>query len=242
MKKQQMEQMTAAQPDVTGIVLAGGVSRRMGCDKALLPVGGASSIERTAKSLGEVCTDVLLSINDSRLYGFLGLRSVKDIFTGQGPMAGLHACLTVSHTAWNAVVACDMPFARAGTIQALLRIAAGNAVINESAATDIGVIPDLRLAAAAAGAKAPLDAVIPVVEGKPQPLLALYNRVVLASLENRLRRSELRLMDWLKELKVLYIPVEDLSRLAGREAARDLFNMNRPEDYVKACLWAEERE
>ena len=240
MKKQQREQMAHAELNITGIVLAGGVSRRMGSDKALLSVGGVSSIERTAQSLGEVCTEVLLSINDSRPYDFLGLRAVKDIFTGQGPMAGLHACLTVSHTAWNAVVACDMPFARADIIQALLRIEAGSAVIDDSGATDIEVTPDFWLNTARP--KARLDAVIPVVEGKPQPLLALYNQVVLASLEDRLRRNELRLMDWLRELKVLYIPVEDLSRLAGRETARDLFNMNQPEDYVTACLWAEERE
>lgn len=229
MEKLQIKRAFAAVPGTTGIVLAGGASRRMGCDKAMLPVGGVASIERTALSLGEVCDEVLLSLNDPKPYGFLGLRSVRDIFTGKGPMAGLHACLSASRSAWNAVVACDMPFVTADIIQVLLRIAAEDPLTPESG---------IRVRTMARHDDvAPRDAVVPVMDGKPQPLLAVYHLDVCTSLEDRLRRNELRMMDWLSDLNVLYIPVEELARLTGIDAARGLFNMNQPEDYETACQW-----
>lgn len=224
--------------EVTGIVLSGGSSRRMGRDKAMLPVGGASSIERSAQSLGVVCREVLISISTPKPYDFMGLRSVKDIYTGKGPMAGLHACLNMSQTDWNMVVACDMPFVSVEAVQALLQIAA-EAVgrVSESEPTGENLAHDVR---AETSDRPRLDAVLPVVEGKAQPLFALYHRDVQTSLASCLSRNELRMMDWLTQLHVMYVPVEQLSRLLGREATRDLFNMNRPEDYTIACQWAEE--
>lgn len=224
--------------EVTGIVLSGGSSRRMGRDKAMLPVGGASSIERTAHSLGAVCSEVLISISTPKPYDFVGLRSVQDIYTGKGPMAGLHACLNMSQTPWNMVLACDMPFVSAEVIQALVQIAAE--VVGrdrESEPTGENLEHHAR---AEMSERAQLDAVLPVVEGKAQPMCALYHRDVQTSLASCLSRNELRMMDWLSQLHVLYVPVEHLSRLVGREASRDLFNMNRPEDYATACQWAEE--
>lgn len=234
MEKLQTEQALTAPLDATGIVLAGGASRRMGCDKALLAVGGVASIERVALRLREVCNKVLLSLNDPRPYSFLGLQPVRDIYTGKGPMAGLHACLSVSYTTWNAVAASDMPLVTADIIRALLRIATDGPLKPE---------PEVLGGTIVQHADAALhDAVIPIMDGKPQPLLAVYHRDVCSSLDYRLRRNELRMMDWLNDLNVLYVPVEELSRLTGTEAAKGLFNMNRPEDFETASKWVVERE
>ncbi|WP_422658646.1 molybdenum cofactor guanylyltransferase [Paenibacillus sp. EC2-1] len=224
--------------DLTGIVLSGGSSRRMGRDKAMLPVGSVTSIERTALSLRAVCREVLISISNPKSYEFLGLRTVRDIYIGKGPMAGLHACLNRSETAWNMVVACDMPFVSAETMQALIQIAAGDMTRETEVEKTRADLPhDLRDEAVG---RTELDAVIPVVGGKAQPLFALYHRDVQTSLANCLSRNELRMMDWLAQLHVLYVPVGDLSQRVGRETTRDLFNMNEPEDYVTACKWVED--
>ncbi|MFC7678635.1 molybdenum cofactor guanylyltransferase [Paenibacillus sp. GCM10028914] len=219
-------------PILTGIILAGGSSRRMGCDKAMLPVGGVSSIKRAQRCLEEVCDEVLISVNTSNPYDFTGLRTVEDMYTGKGPMAGLHACLRASRTEWNVVAACDMPFVSTAIIHGLLReVSSSGGKVSKSGSTG-----------EAKSDETPLNAVIPVMDGQIQPLLALYHRDVLASLENRLKRNELRMKEWLGDLNILYISVEELSRLTGRSADRDLFNMNRPEDYEIACRWAEQLE
>lgn len=230
--------ITGVPMDLTGIVLSGGSSRRMGRDKAMLPVGRVTSIERTALSLRAVCKEVLISISIPKPYEFLGLRTVRDIYIGKGPMAGLHACLNRSETAWNLVVACDMPFVSAETMRALIQIAAGDMTRETEVEKERADLPqDVR---AETVGRTELDAIIPVVGGKAQPLFALYHRDVQTSLANCLSRNELRMMNWLAQLHVLYVPVEDLSQLVGRETTRDLFNMNRPEDYVTACKWVEE--
>lgn len=229
--------VTGVPMDLTGIVLSGGSSRRMGRDKAMLSVGSVTSIERTVLSLRTVCKEVLISISNPKPYDFLGLKTVKDIYIGKGPMAGLHACLNKTETAWNMVVACDMPFVSSATMRALIQIAAGDMTRETEVEKARAELPDdLR----AESGRTELDAVMPVVGGKPQPLFALYHRDVQTSLANCLSRDELRMMDWLAQLHVLYVPVEDLSQLVGRETIRDLFNMNGPEDYVTACKWVEE--
>ena len=202
--------------EVTGILLAGGQSSRMGTDKALLPVQGSASIERAAEALKTVCSRVLLAAREASRYEFLGLEQAADHFPGKGPMAGLHAGLTASQTEWNAAAACDMPLVTGDMIKALVQAA----------------IQAERQEGGAAMQVKPLEAVIPVLDGRPQPLLAVYRRSVQHSLEQCLGRGELRLMFWLRSLNALYVPAETLFA-----DGRGLYNMNNPADYETVlCL------
>lgn len=95
---------------VTGILLAGGQSSRMGTDKALLNVNGETVIERIVRLMSPSASNIIISVNDDEKYAFLGKEVVHDRYPGQGPLSGLHAGLQAAATPWSIIAACDMPF------------------------------------------------------------------------------------------------------------------------------------
>lgn len=109
--------MSIPRDSITGLVLAGGLGRRMsadgaGTDKGLVPFRGrpmvAHAIERLAPQVGAL----LLNVNgDARAYAGFGLPIVPDTVGGfAGPLAGLHAGLGAATTEWVVTVPCDSPF------------------------------------------------------------------------------------------------------------------------------------
>ena len=78
---------------LTGIVLAGGASRRMGRDKAFLDLDGRPLIEVVIERIAQVCAEVLVVAGDARPYAGLGVPVVEDRFRGVGVLGGLHAGL-----------------------------------------------------------------------------------------------------------------------------------------------------
>lgn len=94
---------------ITGIILSGGLSIRMGTDKALLRIAGKTIIERTRNLMLNIFENVLLSTNDFESYRFLGLPMVADIYKNHGPLSGIHAALVSSATVKNFFLSCDLP-------------------------------------------------------------------------------------------------------------------------------------
>lgn len=101
------------------IILAGGGSRRMGRDKALIPVRGKPVIERILQRL-RGWGDPLVVTHRPEAYRYLGVSLVSDLFPGKGPLAGIHAGLAYSRHRINLVVACDMPFVSRAVADLLL--------------------------------------------------------------------------------------------------------------------------
>jgi molybdopterin-guanine dinucleotide biosynthesis protein A len=94
---------------ITGIILAGGKSRRMGTEKGLLKLGDKHMIEYAIEVLKKVCDQILL-IENSNAYHFLGYSVYPDIFPNSGPMGGIYTGLVNSKNNLNLVLSCDMPF------------------------------------------------------------------------------------------------------------------------------------
>lgn len=94
--------------ELTGLVLAGGRSRRMGTDKALLELDGRPLLWRVAEQLGEVCPRVIVAAG-SRPLPPLPWERVADRVAGAGPLAGIIGGLGVTTTPLLAVAAVDMP-------------------------------------------------------------------------------------------------------------------------------------
>ena len=88
------------------VILAGGLSRRMGRCKAMLPIDGQSMLLRTLGQLSDF-DSVLLSCNDMALTE--GFRAVADLFPDSGPLAGIHAALTATEKDALFTVPCDLP-------------------------------------------------------------------------------------------------------------------------------------
>jgi molybdenum cofactor guanylyltransferase len=105
--------------EVTGVVLAGGMSTRMGRDKALLMLEGKPFIQHVAEALQEVFPEVLISANTSA-YDFLGLPIVNDLHRDCGPLGGMHAALAAVKSPYIFVAPCDIPRLHPAIIATLL--------------------------------------------------------------------------------------------------------------------------
>lgn len=170
-------------PHVSGVILAGGKSRRMGgSPKALIPFGERPLIQHIVETLGTVLPDCLLVTNSPELYGFLGLPMVGDVFPGGASLGGIYSGLAEVPGAAALCVACDMPFLSAGLI-AYLAARAGEA-----------------------------DVVIPEAAGELQPLHAVYGKACLPPMERRLRAGQLKVIGFFEEVRVLRIPEETVAR------------------------------
>jgi molybdenum cofactor guanylyltransferase len=101
-----------------GFVLVGGESSRMGRDKALLEFEGSTVAARIAECVRSVAGSVTL-IGPPERYRHLGYNIIPDRVSGFGPIGGVHTALESTHSEWNLIVACDMPFITARLLEDL---------------------------------------------------------------------------------------------------------------------------
>ena len=106
--------------DITGIILAGGKSKRMGLNKSFLKVGEVTMIERTTELMKSLFDRVILITNTPDEYKFLGIEMFEDIYKNVGPLAGIHSGLSHSNTDKNFIISCDMPFVDEGVIEFII--------------------------------------------------------------------------------------------------------------------------
>lgn len=142
---------------VTGVILAGGASGRMGSNKALLPQNGSRFIEGIYQTLDELFEEVIVVTNSPDQYAFLPCRKVPDLYPGKGVLAGIHSGLVHSETDAIFTVACDMPSLNADLIRHLCSLSGG------------------------------VDMVISSTERGFEPLHALYSKGCLTALEELLQ-------------------------------------------------------
>ena len=95
--------------DLTGIILAGGKSSRMGVNKSFFKLGNQTIIERITVLMKSIFKEVIIITNTPAEYAFLQLPLYEDIFKGKGPLGGIHSGLTYSKTEKNFVSSCDIP-------------------------------------------------------------------------------------------------------------------------------------
>ncbi len=165
---------------VSGLLLAGGPSLRMGTNKALLVVRDRPMVEVAAKLLQSLFDEVLLSANAPEPYGFLGLRTVADRFPGCGPLAGIHAGLSAGSHSRALAVACDMPFLHAPLLKLISTVA-----------------PDAEV-------------VVPRLGGELQPLCAVYARSCLEPIEEQLRSGDYKVANLFHRVRVREITPDEL--------------------------------
>lgn len=108
----------------SGIILAGGASRRMGVDKATLTLNGETLLARAVRLMSEVTAEVLV-VGRAEQETMAGVRYVPDDIENAGPLGGILSGLRRSTCQYAAVAACDMPFLRVEVIRLLLRRADG---------------------------------------------------------------------------------------------------------------------
>lgn len=95
--------------DVTGIILAGGKSSRMGTDKGLQQLCGKPLIYYAIQALSGLCNKIIISTSSNEYKSF-GYKTIADEIPGIGPMGGIFSALKQSRTEKNLVLSCDLPF------------------------------------------------------------------------------------------------------------------------------------
>ena len=100
--------------NITGIILAGGKSRRLGRDKALEKIGDCRIVDRVISAISSVCQEIIVVGNNIDRKDQLKLGDdicfVTDLYSDKGSLGGLYSGLKASQTDWNFLFACDMPF------------------------------------------------------------------------------------------------------------------------------------
>jgi len=122
-----MKRSSPAVGSPLGAILAGGRSRRMGADKALVPIGGVPMIERVAAALQVVLDEMVIVGRDESLAGIPAIPDLRP--RPRGPLAGLATAL--HHAAGRPVllVAVDQPLVQSATLQGLVDLLGEEAVI-----------------------------------------------------------------------------------------------------------------
>jgi molybdopterin-guanine dinucleotide biosynthesis protein A len=106
---------------LTIILQAGGMSTRMGEDKALLPFLGIPLVERLRDRFWVLNSEILVICNDFSRYEYLGLPLHRDVIPGRGALGGLLTALTITETPYLGLIAADMPFASPDLLVHLLK-------------------------------------------------------------------------------------------------------------------------
>ncbi len=95
--------------DITGVILAGGKSIRMGEDKAFLTIQGKTVIEFLYRKMTLVFERVAIIANEPEKFRFLHSEIYSDVYPNMGPLSGMHSALVHSATQRVFVIPCDAP-------------------------------------------------------------------------------------------------------------------------------------
>ncbi len=199
---------------LSGFVLAGGESSRMGRDKALLELGGVPLIGRAARLLEAVVgpPTVIGRATDAANYEAQGLRFLADDFPGAGPLGGISTALRHSPHAWNLVIGCDLPYLTADWLAYLVGRALGSRT----------------------------DVLLPQSESGLEPLCAMYHKRCEPVISRALADGKRKITTSLAGLQVEMIT---LAEWKGFDSDGRLFkNMNTPADYAEAQAYFGEPE
>lgn len=104
---------------LSGYVFAGGKSRRMGTDKALLKIDNQPVMQRMIDIIKPFCNDIAIS-GQNEDYLIFELEMIPDVYSGCGPVSGIFSCLQHSKTDWNLIISVDVPFVNAEFIRFLI--------------------------------------------------------------------------------------------------------------------------
>ncbi len=196
------------------LILAAGASTRLNQDKVWLELDGQPLVERVARRMLPLVSEIIFSTNRPRQFEALvsalpvPARTVADHYLAAGPLAGLHAGLSVARYDLMLVVAVDMPFVNPELVRYLAELTSD------------------------------VDAVVPQVPnqdtGQPElePLHAIYRRTCLPVIEECLASGRRRVGSFLPQVRVRDVSAEEI-RLRDPQF-RSFANVNTPQDWAAA--------
>ncbi|MDY6877208.1 MAG: molybdenum cofactor guanylyltransferase [Chloroflexota bacterium] len=110
-------------PTLSGVILAGGKSTRLGRDKILVELEGQPLIARILDVLAQLTGDLIVVTSMAPRLFPPSVRVVADRYVGAGVLAGVHAGLLAARKELALVVACDMPFLNLDLLRHVIALA-----------------------------------------------------------------------------------------------------------------------
>jgi molybdopterin-guanine dinucleotide biosynthesis protein A len=200
---------------VTGIVLAGGKSRRMRRHKLFLEAGGVPLFERVYWVLNRIFTDIIVVANTPEWFQSYDVRVIPDVLPGRGALGGLYTGLKYASSDPSFCFAADMPFLNARLIRYMIE------------KRDEG------------------DVIIPRTSDGLQPLHAIYSKKCLKPMENLLSRGNLKIIDFFMEVTVIYISEGEILNydpmLLSFLNVNTKEDLRRAENLLTSAPWMESR-
>jgi len=185
---------------LTGIILSGGKSVRMGRDKAFIEIDGIPIIQRIYDIFQKIFTEIIIVTNQKEFYSGFKAKIVSDLIINNGALGGLYTGLFFSSNPYSFCVACDMPFLKESMIQYLIKQA------NE------------------------YDVIVPRTEDGLQPLHAVYSKNCLESIKNIIGIGKYKIIDFYPLVKTKIIEESEFISLdINLNLMRESFvNINTP--------------
>jgi len=205
--------MTRGRDQASAVVLAGGLSRRLGRDKRRLRLWGEGAptlLEHPVSVVGALCADVVVVLNDPDEWPGLPARLVGDRFPDAGALGGIWAGLDAAREQYALVVACDMPLLSAPLLAAMLaRPRDYDALVPRSPRP--------------AETRNPLGL---------EPLHAVYARSCMGPIARALGSGRRQVAALFPQLRMAYVEPEEIRRYDP--AGRSLLSVNTPDQIVEA--------
>ena len=196
---------------ISGIVLAGGRSTRLGIDKSLIAFDGIPLIARVVERIRSVVQECIVVTNDAAKFAgvLTDVRFVPDALTRRAALVGIYSGLLAARHDHALVVACDMPFLNIALLRHL------------TALTD------------------ECDVVIPRRGKGQEPLHAVYARSCIAPIERSLQRGDVTIISFFPEVKVCYVEESALRQFDPEGLS--FVNINTPDDWESVQARASKR-
>jgi len=172
---------------ITGIILSGGKSKRMGENKAFIEIDGIPIIYRIYNIFKRLFNEIILVTDRKELFSNLDVKIYNDLIPNRGVLGGLYTGLFFSSFSYSFCVACDMPFLKESVIQYLIKN-----------------IYDY-------------DVIVPKTKDGLQPLHAIYSKNCIEPIKNILDQKKYRIIDFYPMIKMKIINENEFSHLDPME-------------------------
>ena len=190
---------------MTCIILCGGKSKRMGRSKAFLPYKGTSLVENMMDRMQELFAEVLLVSNNSEDFEHLSPHVVRDIIPNRGPLVGILSGLLVAQHQHCFVMPCDMPLVSEENVRSI------------------------------AAAKQQASAVLYSCQDLREPLLGVYSRELIDSIEEAIFNGRDGMADFLDTISIAEVNFPCTALRSSQ--LPNHFNIDTPSDYSRLCTY-----
>lgn len=170
--------------NLTGIILSGGKSLRMGKNKAFIEIEGLPMIERILNLFKKIFNEILIITNDKNQFSHLNnVKIYNDLVPYKGALGGLFTGIFYSSYEYSFCVGCDMPFLNESLIKFLIKKIEGE------------------------------DIIVPKTEKGLEPLHAIYSKRCLSLIKKMIDSGKSRIIDIYPLLNVKIIEENEFIKL-----------------------------